>query len=176
MKPIDVIAKHQSAVAAIAINSRLNTCFSISTDGYLMSTSLITGTFINGTHVQVIGDPISISTSDMGDVAVSMNGSIMESKISTFDQNLKPISEKALNSLIYSTTVIPWTDGINYLVVSMRDHITKILKLPFLEDTELSIQEINHDTTVVDFDRMGNALLIGDADGMIHSYKFDELE
>ncbi|KAK8887896.1 hypothetical protein M9Y10_038955 [Tritrichomonas musculus] len=176
LKPIDVIAKHQSAVAAIAINSRLNTCFSISTDGYLMSTSLITGTFINGTHVQVIGDPISISTSDMGDVAVSMNGSIMESKIATFDQNLKPISEKALNSLIYSTTVIPWTDGINYLVVSMRDHITKILKLPFLEDTELSIQEINHDTTVVDFDRMGNALLIGDADGMIHSYKFDELE
>ena len=137
-----------------------------------MATSLLNGSYMNGVQIPVIGDPVSIITSDFGDVVVAVNGTVLESKIFSLDQNLQIISEHSFNSLILDMEVIHWCDGVQYLVLAMRDGIARIYRLPFLDDTEMSIRASNYDPTTVSYNQHSKTLLIGDSEGKIHSYKF----
>ena len=126
--PHSLIPLHQAPITCISVNDEADMCVGCSSDGYITTSSLITGQ-TNHSLLVPCGVPSLISVLRSGTICISFLDDSGKSTVKIFDQNLNQFNELAIEDEITSMCAFEWSNGYEYLFIAQKSSRLAIYQL-----------------------------------------------
>jgi hypothetical protein len=95
----------------------------------------VNGRFLHATELHE-SDPSLLARSDFGCIVIGFNQS-GGCLIKFFDQNLRAVGDRSIESPISCWCSVQWSDGDEYFIARSASGRLMLLKLPFIEELDL---------------------------------------
>jgi hypothetical protein len=167
--PYAIISKHKSQINCLAMNEKYDLVVSCLRRGEVISVALGSGTFLRKIE-KAVGEPSDVVIWDDGTVAIAFTSS-NRSVVVVLDQNLNQVSETIFPSVVWTWTAVGWPNGMNYVIVGMRNKKLAIYQLPGME--EVWGEQLDYEISKVVLATLPLAMIVGTMCGRVLRFPFE---